>query len=276
MRGEQATLLARVLVAIGQPLQERPEAARRIAGLGGEAEAVVIRFQLLAAAEALERDAGHLVDEAGGDVAALAAGRGRRVDEAGLRQRLDRVVLDDVGQLMAEHAGQLRFVGDERQAALGDVHVAAGRGEGVDRVGVEHDEPPRIVGLLADPGQHGPDQRDVAVHRRILGDAEFLADVGADLGAELLLLGLGVDGVVGLLGHRQALADLVELRRGRRGQHDGGDQRHQKPCRQTLHLYIHLATGPIGPAGRRQQPRRPAPEGPAPAPRRSRRRCSCP
>ena len=142
VRGEQAALLAGVLVAIGQALQERAQPVRLVAGLGGEAEAVVIGLQLLAAAEALQRDAGHLVDEAGGDLAALAAGRGRGVDEAGLRQRLDRVVLDDVRQLVAEHAGQLRLVGDQRQAALGDVDVAAGRGEGVDRVGVEDDEAP--------------------------------------------------------------------------------------------------------------------------------------
>ena len=103
----------------------------------------MIGLQLLAAAEALQRDVGDLTDERARDAVALAARRGRRVDEAGLRQRLDRVVLDDVDQLVAEHAGQLRLVGDQRQAALGDVDVAAGRGEGVDGVGVEHDEAPR-------------------------------------------------------------------------------------------------------------------------------------
>src|SRR5699024_2235783 len=87
MRGEQAALLARVPVAIGQPLQEGAQAVGLVAGLGGERQAVVVGLELLAAAEALERDAGHLVDEAGGDRAALAARRGRRVDEAGLRQR---------------------------------------------------------------------------------------------------------------------------------------------------------------------------------------------
>ena len=39
VRGEQAALLAGVLVAIGQPLQERAQPVRLVAGLGGEAEA---------------------------------------------------------------------------------------------------------------------------------------------------------------------------------------------------------------------------------------------
>ena len=243
----------------------------------------MIGLQLLAAPEALQRDVGDLTDERARDAVALAARRGRRVDEAGLRQRLDGVVLEDVDQLVAEHAGQLRLVGDQRQAALRDVDVAAGRGEGVDGVGVEHDEAPRVVGLLADAGQDGADERHVAVHGLVLHHAELLADVGADLGAELLLLGFRVDRVVGLLGHRQPLADTAELRRRRGGQDAAAGQRQQEPNRQTLHrslhLCIHLANGTIGPAGKRHQsgPGRSArPDCPPPAPRRCPPARSCP
>ncbi len=280
VRGEQAALLAGVLVAIGQPLQERAQPVRLIAGLGGEAEAVLIGLQLLAAPEALQRDVGDLTDERARDAVALAARRGRRVDEAGLRQRLDGVVLDDVDQLVAEHAGQLRLVGDQRQAALRDVDVAAGRGEGVDGVGVEHDEAPRVVGLLADAGQDGADERHVAVHGLVLHHAELLADVGADLGAELLLLGFRVDGVVGLLGHRQPLADAAELRRRRRGQHAAAGQRQQEPNRQTLHLLAYTSRTVLSArrgSGTSPRPVRPARSGcPPPAPRKYPPARSCP
>ena len=62
--------------------------------------------------------------------------------------------------------------------------------------------------------QRGADERHVAVHGRVLHDAVAGADLLADLGAELLLLGLGdldVAHVVGLLDGAADAADLPEL-----------------------------------------------------------------
>ena len=112
----------------------------------------------------------------------------------------------------AEHAGELRFVLDQRQRAARDVDVAAGRGERVDAVGVEHDEGPRQARTRAALRQRQADQADVAVHAGVLHHAVARANPLADLLAELLLFGVGhlqVADVVRLLGDRQALADAA-------------------------------------------------------------------
>ena len=87
---------------------------------------------------------------------------------------VDRVLADDVADLVAEHAGELRFVLDQPERAARDVHEPAGRRKRVDAVGVEHDEGPgqlRALGLLRE--RHA-DERDVLVNGRILHDAEAL------------------------------------------------------------------------------------------------------
>ena len=59
--------------------------------------------------------------------------------------------------------------------AARDVDEAAGRRKRVDRIGVEHDELPRHVGLARRLGYRGADQRHVAMHVRVLHDAVALA-----------------------------------------------------------------------------------------------------
>ena len=58
------------------------------------------------------------------------------------------MLLRDVRDLVAEHAGQLRLVLDQAERAARDVDDAAGRRERVDAVGVEHDELPVEVRTL--------------------------------------------------------------------------------------------------------------------------------
>ena len=84
------------------------------------------------------------------------------------------MLVRDVTDLVAEHAGEFRLVLGEPERAAGDVHDPAGRRERVDAVGIEHDERPvqvRPLGLLR---QRRSKQRDVLVDRRILHDAEAL------------------------------------------------------------------------------------------------------
>ena len=59
-----------------------------------------------------------------------------------LLNRVDRVLLGDVDDLVREDAGELRLVLDQPEQALGDVDEAAGRRKRVDTFGVEHDELP--------------------------------------------------------------------------------------------------------------------------------------
>ena len=63
-------------------------------------------------------------------------------DHVALLDRVDGVLLGDVRDLVPEHAGQLRFVLGQPQRAAGDVDDAAGRGERIHAIGIEHDELP--------------------------------------------------------------------------------------------------------------------------------------
>ena len=87
------------------------------------------------------------------------------------------MLLRDVRNLVAEHAGQLGFGLDQRERAARDVHEPARRRKRVDAVGVEHDERPRQLRPRRLLGQHRADERDVLVDRRVLHDAEPLADL---------------------------------------------------------------------------------------------------
>ena len=98
---------------------------------------------------------------------------------------VDGVLLRDVRDLVAQHAGELGFGLDERERAARDVDEAARRRKRVDAIGIEHDEGPRQLWPRRLLGQHRADERDVFVNRRILHDAEALADLRADIAAEL-------------------------------------------------------------------------------------------
>ena len=89
-----------------------------------------------------------------------------------LLDRVDRVLVRDVADFVAEHAGELRFVLDQAERAARDVHDAAGRREGVDAVGIEHDEVQSRSGRSDLLRERRADERDVLVDRRILHDAE--------------------------------------------------------------------------------------------------------
>ncbi len=174
----------------------------------------------------------------------LPRGVDRQVGGGALLQFGDGVLLGDVNQLVAEHAGQLRFALHQRERALGDVHEAARRRERVDRVGVEHDERPRQVRPRAVGDEHRADQRDVPGDLRTLDDAEALAHLVAHLLPEFDLLGFGEHQIVRLLRELGALAKLVhELRgsgRGRRREsaRDGKGRQRQGT--------FHEALSPVG------------------------------
>ena len=180
MRREQAALLFRLLVAILQRRQERDQAVRRIAGLVRQRDALLVRLVLFGAAEAAFDD----VVVGGGD-GALASARScptafrRRPSARPCSSGSRGSVCFSVTWMIscAEHAGQLRFVLDQRERAARDVHVAAGRGERVDAVGVEHDERPRQGRARAALRQREADQADVAVHGGVLHDAVARADL---------------------------------------------------------------------------------------------------
>ena len=98
-------------------------------------------------------------------------------------------------------SGQLRLVLDQRERAARDVHEPARRRERVDAVGVEHDERPRAVRAGCSAcASTVPTSVDVLVHGRVLHDAVPLAQLRADVRADLPLFGVGERQVVDLLG----------------------------------------------------------------------------
>ena len=101
------------------------------------------------------------------------------------------MLLGDVGDLVPEHAGQLRFALDQPERAAGDVDDPARRGEGVDAVGVEDDELPLQVRPRAGLRQHVPTSVTYFVTAASWKTPNSFADLDADLLADLALVGLG-------------------------------------------------------------------------------------
>ena len=110
---------------------------------------------------------------------------GRRLITSPLLNRVDRVLLGHVDNLVGEHARQLRLVLHQPEQALRDVDEPAGRREGVDAFGVEHHELPVEVRAGARLRQDGADERDVLRDVGVLIDAERLDHLVADLLADL-------------------------------------------------------------------------------------------
>ncbi len=129
------------------------------------------------------------------------------------------MLLGDVRELVPEDTGQLRLALDQTKCASGDVDDAARRRKRVDAVGIEDDELPLKVGSRAGLRQDRPDQRHVLGDRRILQDAELLADQSAHLLAELPLVLFGhvqyVVGILGVLGLPDPFGETANLRVGR-------------------------------------------------------------
>ena len=121
------------------------------------------------------------------------------------------MLVRDVRHFVAEHAGELRFVLDQRERAARDVHEPAGRRERVDAVGVEDDERPRQLRPLGLQRDRGADERHVFVDGRILDDPEPLADLQADVGANLDLFRFRDVQVVELLFLFLNFLSLVEM-----------------------------------------------------------------
>ena len=107
------------------------------------------------------------------------AGAGR------LRVLLRRVARRDVTDLVAEHAGQLRLVVEERQDAARQVDVAAGKRERVDRRLVHDREVPRQLRTLRRAREPHADALDVPLQLGIVVDAHLPPDLGVHLLTEL-------------------------------------------------------------------------------------------
>ncbi len=152
-----------------------------------------------------------------------------------------------VDDLVRQHAGELRFVLDQRQRATRDVDVAAWGGERIDPVGVEHHEGPRQTRTGAALRQRQAEEADVTVHAGILHDPIARANPRADLGAELRLFLIGhlqVAYVLRLLGDRQSLGEAARQLSRLCSSH--GQKDNQQANNQTSHhvdLTSKIATG---------------------------------
>ena len=111
----------------------------------------------------------------------------REVEARGVLQGLQMMLQDHVGDLVAQHAGQLRFVVHVQQQAAGDEHVTARDGEGIDVVRIHHREMPgqvRPIALQGDPQAH---LVHVVLHRGIVDGLGRAQQGGGGIGADLLL-----------------------------------------------------------------------------------------
>src|SRR4029079_12708343 len=128
-----------------------------------------------------------------------------------------------------------------------DVHNPPRGRERVDAVGVEHDARPREIRPLRLLSEQRPDERDVLVNRRILDNAEPLADFRADLLADRALFFLGHVQVVELalrvLNLLRLVQDATHLRMRRCGHRQ---QRHQD--HRVLHTRAPLSMPDTTPA----------------------------
>ena len=144
-------------------------------------------------------------------------------NEPELRAGRSRVLLRcmtrrDVSDLVAEHAGQLRLVLQERQDAARYIDVAAGQGERVDGGDVDDGEVPRQVRTLGELREAKADVADVLLKRAVAVDAHLLADLGVLRLADLDFL---------VLAHQRELT----LARGGIGR--AGDRQHDERDGQT-------------------------------------------
>ena len=226
MRGEQPLLFRRRFVPLGQPRQEAAQGRRRVTDAVRQHEALLVRFELLATAEArvhhLERLVDERVQQRGVALERLVRACG---DQLVLLNRGNRVLFGDVDDFMREHARELAFVAHQRQRAARDVDEAARRGERVHAVGIEHDEGPRQLRPGGRLGKRRSHQRHVLVHGGILDDPVAHADALADAGADSLFVFVGnrerLHLIAGLL---RLFHQTAELRRGGSNSGNRNDQ----------------------------------------------------
>jgi hypothetical protein len=91
----------------------------------------------------------------------------------------------DMADLVAQNPGKLRFVSGQRHQPAGDIDIAAGNGESVDRGAVEHGKGPTRGWLLRDPRDALADLVHIAGDPGVLVDA---AELGDDLRVVLIAL----------------------------------------------------------------------------------------
>ena len=239
VRCEQPLLLGRRLVAVGESLQERVEARRRIADLVGEHHAEAIGFELFIPPESGHHQLGGLVDQP------VEEGRvplerfiANGLDALALLDGLHGVFLGHVNQLVGEHARQLGFVRHQRQRSARDVDEAPGRRKSVDAVGVEHDEGVRQVRPGARLRQQRSDQAHVAVDLLILNHPVSQTHFFAHGCAQSDLVILGDDEVTDLLGALQQGSELPRFGWPRLEVHCRGEGHHH-PARDDDMLWLH-------------------------------------
>ena len=107
----------------------------------------------------------------------------------------------DVPDLVSQHAGQFRLVGEERQDTARDVDEPAGKRERVDGGLVDHRELPWQARALRELGEPQADAAHVLLQLRIVVDAHLRADLGVRLLAERDLLRFAHQRELALPGH---------------------------------------------------------------------------
>src|SRR6185503_15055348 len=225
MRREESVALGLRLVPLFEPRQKVGQRGRGVSQLRRRFNGELVGVELVAPVvgvleNVIVGSACDLRDEL------RAARRGLRthLDRGVLLDRVDRVLADDVPDLVTEDGREFRFVLNQPERAAGDVDEAAGRGKRVDAVGIEHDEGPRELRPFALLSDGHPGQRHVLMNGWILDDTKSLPDLQADILAKFgfFLFGEGqvvhlLHDVLGLLRLLHRAADAAQLGPGRRG-----------------------------------------------------------
>ena len=245
MRGEQPIAIGIVLVAFVEAREKRGQPTRRVAGCIGERDALLVGVELLTTVVGtLVQNRVRLVRDGREHLAARHLGR--QLDALALLDRLDRVLLGHVRDLMREHVREFRFALEQRQRAARDVNEAARRGVRVHAVRVEHDEFPRQRRPAAGLRQHVADERHVLVHGLVLNDAEAQPQLIAHLLAERLLFRVCEDQRTNrVLRFLRLAGEAAELprqlrprRRGERQQHQALNCEHRDFLGSSLHSHL--------------------------------------
>src|SRR4051812_17793009 len=96
-----------------------------------------------------------------------------------------------VGEFVREYAGKLSLAFHHCESASRDVDVTSGSSEGVNAIGVQHDEVPGKLAAGTVLCECASDERDILVGIRVLSDSILLAHFRADLFAEANLVLFG-------------------------------------------------------------------------------------
>ena len=198
---EQQRHVAVALREMADLLQHRRQAERVVAGTRGEhyGDAVGLEFGLLV--ERARHDLRAAADQSLHFVAAADVLRDElaaEVDQLALLQDLQMMLADHVADFMGQHPGQLGLALQQAVQAARDEDIAAGRGEGVHVVRIDHAEVPGQVGALALVGDPAADVVDVFLQLCVLDQGCRAEQVAGDLPPDRDLL---LDRGRGLAGH---------------------------------------------------------------------------